>query len=662
MEIRRLVAESRSRGVYRVAAIYAAASWALLQVADVMFPIVGLPDWSITAVLVAAALGFPVALVVAWLFDITPDGVVEADTRFEPLAGISLSPIRFVELGLLLVLIGLVGFLYLERLALQPLNDPEPPRKADVRPSVAVMAFNNMSRDPDIEYFGEGLAEEILNLLARINELDVAARTSSFYYKNKDVDLRDVGSKLGVDHVLEGSVRRSGSRVRITAQLIEMTTGFNVWSQTWDRDFSDSFMVQDEIARQVVDNLQVVLSEGSASILDQRPTLDPEAYDFYLRGRDYLRGSLGRESTSSAIALFERAIELDPAYTAAYAGLCDAHLQRYRMELAPRQFESAREACEAALAREGDPLPVYVALGNLYRYSGRYDDAVVQFERALALHPGSVDALDGLGHTYRENNKLRQAEQVFARAIEQQPNYWRGYMSMGALLFSAGRFQEAEPYYRRITELMPDNAQALNDLGATYYLQGEFEQAARVWERSLAVEPTALAYSNAGSALFFLGRFREAVDMYQKAVEFAPEDFQNWGSLGDAYRYMDDASRELAAPMYSNALKLGSERLRVNPQDAMTLSLVAYYEAALGNREAALQQSAKAVALAPQDVYVHYNSALTLTTLRKLDEAAAALARAIDLGYSPDLARRDAGFRALSEAGYLQDIPGNAPL
>jgi TolB-like protein/Flp pilus assembly protein TadD len=650
MDIRRFLAELKGRGVYRVAAFYAAGSWALLQVADIFFPILGFPDWAITSVLGIAALGFPVAIALSWIFEITPAGIVEAGTQGIDFGRLRLSPARLVELGLIITLVCLVGFLYLDRLA-PWLPDDAPGSGASLvaggeRPSVAVMAFENMSDDPSVDYFGDGLAEEILNLLASLSELNVAARTSSFYFKGKDVDLRDVGRKLGVNHILEGSVRRAGDDVRVTAQLVEMETGFRVWSGTYDRSYSDSFLIQDEIARQVVGNMQVILSESSRQLLDERPTLVPEAYDFYLRGREYLRGSMSRDSLSSAQVLFERAIGLDAGYAAAYAGLCESQLGLYRTELDADRFDAAQDACEQALASDGHALPVHVALGNLYRYSGRYDDALVQFDNALLINPKSVDALDGLANTYRLDHKSQLAEETFLRAIRLQPNYWRGYMSMGGFLFVSGRFEEAIPYYRRITELMPDNAQAFNDLGAAYYLLGDFDQSAESLQQSLALEPTALAYSNAGSSLFFLGRYRDAVDMYQKAVEYAPEDFQNWGALGDAYQYADDLE-ELAEPMYGNAIKLASERLRINPQDSTTLSLLAHYHARVGNREDAIQFIAQARALAPKDMYVQYNIALALTTLGEVEKAIASVQTAVELGYSRELIAIDAGFSSL---------------
>lgn len=657
MDVRRFLAELKGRGVYRVAALYAAGSWALLQIADVFFPIVGLPDWAITSVLAGAALGFPVAIVLAWVFDMTPEGLVETDAVATNYGRIHLSLARLVELGLLLALVLLVGFLYIERLTLQEQVAEATNNGAtgDGRPSVAVMAFQNMSADPNVEYFGDGLAEEILNLLARLNELDVAARTSSFYYKDKDVDLRDVGQKLGVDHILEGSVRRSGDQIRVTAQLIEMETGYHIWSATYDRDFSDSFRIQDDIARKVVGTMQVILSDNSKSILNNRPTVDPQAYDFYLQGREYLRSSLGDADVSSAISLFERAISLDAGYAEAYAGLCDAHLVRYRAELDPEIYDRARSACGEALSLDTKALPIYVALGNINLLSGNYEAAIEEFSRALDINPSAVDAVIGLAETYEMDNKPKLAEENFQRAIALQPNYWLAYQRMGGFLFSAGRFEEAVPYYLRITELMPDSAEAFNDLGAAHYMMGNFAAAAKATQHSLEIAPTALAYSNTGSSLFFLGRFHEAVDMYQKAVEYAPEDFYNWGSLGDAYSYADGLE-ELAVPMYQNAVKLASERLRVNPQDAITYSLVGYYLARVGEREQALRNMARAVALAPRDMYVCYNNALMLTTLGERVEALQALRTAVSLGYSSELIVVDAGFSSLTALPEYQDL------
>ena len=646
MDIRRFLAELKGRGVYRVAAFYAAGSWALLQVADIFFPILGFPDWAITTVLAVAALGFPVAIILSWIFEITPQGIVETDAVGVNFGRLRLSPVRLVEFGLLVALISLVGWLYVERLTLKEQASTIAAPAVSDKPSVAVLAFSNMSDDRELEYFGDGLSEEILNLLAKISEINVASRTSSFYFKDKDIDIQEIGRRLGVAHVLEGSVRRSNGRVRVTAQLIEVEGGFHLWSTTYDRDFEDAFLIEDDIARQVVTKLEVLLSPDSRAILERAVQRNPEAYDYYLQGRSYLRNAPSDKMLEAAISLFESAISLDETYAEAYAGLCDARLGRYRISIDPDDFESAQLACERALDLNREALPVYVALGNLYRQSGEYEEAIAEFELALDINPNSIDALVGMANTLALDNKPKRAEEALAAAIEVETFNATAYLAMANFLFNEGRFDEAIPFYERTAAFMPDNTRAYNGIGASHFMLNEFEQAIEAWQRALTLRPTSVLYSNLGSSLFFSGRFSEAVDVYQKAVELAPEDFQSWGNLGDAYRYTDDRE-ELAVPFYRNAIKLAMESLAVNPQDPITLVLVAHYHAAAGDRREALQYQARASALAPDDLFVSYQSAVLLSTLGETDQAMVSLEQAVRLGYSIDLIEADAGLASL---------------
>ncbi len=646
MDIRRFLAELKGRGVYRVAALYAAGSWALLQIADIFFPMLGFPDWAITSVLAAAALGFPIALILAWLFDITPQGIVETDAVITNYGRLRLSPARLIELTMLMALVLLVGFLYVDRLRgereLASYSD-------DGRPSIAVMPFVNISDSPEMEYFGDGMAEEIINLLAQLDELNVAARTSSFYFKNRDVDIQEIASHLGVRHVLEGSIRRQGNRIRVTAQLIDASRGgFHVWSEAYDRNLDDAFSIQDEVAQKVVQHLKVLLSANSQEILDRQTVVDPGAYDFYLRALDYLRRSYSEDNVSQSIQLFEKALQLDEHYAAALAGLCRAHLANYSQGLDPQDFERAEGACLAALDKDQQASAVYVALGDLYRHSGDYAMALQQYQQALEINPSSAGAYMGLAKTYQDDNKLQLAEEMAQKAIDRQPDDWHGYSQMGIFLFQTGRMAEAIPYFRRITELMPDNSNMFNNLGAALYLSGDVASATVAWQRSLELEPTAIAYSNVGSGLFYLGRFDEAADLYQKSVELAPENFEYWGNLGDAYRHSETLF-ELAEPFFRNAIKLAVERLKVNPVDADTMSMLGHYHANVGEREQSLQYLAKATALAPQNFSVYYTSATALAALGDMNPAMQTLEKAIELGYAKHLVGADAGLAVLRQ-------------
>jgi len=649
MDLKQFIAELKGRGVYRVTAIYCAGAWALLQVADVMLPVLGLPEWSISALLIASAAGFPAALVLAWLFDLTPDGVVEAEPVRVDGPRINWSKTRILELAVLLSLAMLVGYLYYDRLIGQETTgidsgmDP-----TSGRASIAVMPFVNMSDVREMEYLGDGLAEEILNLLAKLNELNVAARTSSFYFKNKTVDIKEIGSSLGVGHVLEGSVRHQSGNVRVTAQLIDSSNGFHLWSETYDREASDMLALQDEIAGQVVDTLQVLLSPESQQTLSTRRVANPAAYDYYLRALSYLRLPGDGTNLDIAVELFGKAVSMSPDFADAYAGLCDALLGVYASSRDSEHFQAAEEACHRALTLDRRSASVYIALGNLYRTSGQYAQAVDEFNLALSLNPASPDAYLGLGDTYLEDNQLEQANLSYEKALELQPNYWRALMGMGSFQFNTGHPENAIPFYERIIDLMPDSDSALNNLASSHFILGNYEEASAAWKKSLEFAPSALTYSNLATSLYFQGRFDDAVPLYHQALEMSPEDYELWGNLGDAYRHAAKNS-DLARPMYKNALKLAGNRLEINANDADTLGLMAHYSASIGLREEALDYIERADPLHSENMLIQYSAASALCALDEHERAMDMLERALNLGYPSDMALADPNLQCLRD-------------
>jgi TolB-like protein/Flp pilus assembly protein TadD len=515
--------------------------------------------------------------------------------------------------------------------------------------SVAVLPFVNMSADSSNEYFSDGLSEEILNSLSRLKALKVAARTSSFYFKNKDVDIPTIGLHLGVRHVLEGSVRRQGQRVRVTAQLIEADTGFHVWSNTYDREVEDVFGIQSDIARNVAQALEIVLSSDSETQFDGQSTTSLEAYEYYLQGKSYLRSPEAASTLESAEALFKKAAAIDVDYAEAYAGLCDTYLLGYERVRSTELFEKAERACHRALTLDSNAGDVNTALGNLYRISGQYHKAERNFKRAIALNANAVDAYDGLAMTYQRQNRLDEAERAYLRAIEIQPRFWRGHLAMGIFLFSSGRSEEAIEYFRRVTDLTPDNPLGHLNLGSAYYMIGDLEAAAAAWRRSAELLPSQVVYANMGLSFFFLGRFEEAIQMYERAIELAPEDYETWGALGDAYRFAEGRG-ELATSAYRRAIELAEEALRVNPSDAEVTALLAHFYANAGDPERARELVARALELAPGSMYVLYDAAVTHVSLGETDQALAAIERAVEQGYPVKLLSLDAGLAPLMEA------------
>jgi TolB-like protein/Flp pilus assembly protein TadD len=519
---------------------------------------------------------------------------------------------------------------------------PAPPRAR----AIVVLPFANVSDSPENEYFSDGLTEEILQVLTRLRELRVAARTSSFYFKNKNVEIADVAQRLGVDVVLEGSVRRDRDRVRISAELVDARSGFRIWGQTYDRTLEDVLAIQEDIARQVVGGLELVLSRASEGQLSKPRAVSVAAYDLYLRARAQLRLPSAPATLDRATALLEQAVATDPSFAQAYAGLCDAWLARYELGRAAETFDRAESACAAALSRDPDAGEVYLALGNLHLASGRAAKAAEDFGRAAALPNAEVDALLGLARTYLSERRLAEAEATFDRAVRLDPGYWRVHLYRGNFLLQNGRYREAARSYTEEIARTPDDPRAHSNLGAAYYAAGDLDKAAQAWAASLKLSPTPSAYSNVGTADFYLGRFAEAATMYERAVELAPKDHRLWGNLGDAYARVDGAMAKARAA-YARAIELGGERLRVNATDARAIAGLAHYHASLGHADEARRLRAEALKADPNSAYVHYNAALVSARLGDRGAALEEIERAVALGQERHVLARDPGLESL---------------
>lgn len=667
MVLQRFLAELKRRGVPRTAAIYAAGAWGLLQVADIVFPLLGWSDRAVTRLLVVATIGFPVVLALSWVYDLSGGLHISGAVTSEP--NKPLSKLRLLEIALIFGLVLTVGYFYFDRFL------PDDNRVvADIAPgaatvsgavrvekSVAVLPFTNMGGSPQYGYFGDGLAEEILNLLAKVDVLQVAARTSSFQYRGRDFDLREMAQALDVRYVLEGSVRVSEQEVRVTAQFIDASSGYHLWSETYDRKIEDIFSIQDDIARRVVTALQVILTPEQGSRLTAHQTDNIAAYQLYLRARDLLRDGGKVENIEAAVQLLDAAIVEDANFAAAYAGLCDAYLDYFTLNRDASLFDAAERNCRQALTLDSKAGDVYVALGNLYIRSGQGERATEQFEAALSIAPQLVGADLGLARSFEIRQLNEQARLAYQRVIDLYPNDWLGRFRMGNFLFMNGQAVEAISHYSRAMELAPDNADIVSALGAAWFQLGDFERAAAALQKSLAISPTAIAFSNTGTSYFYLGRFADAVDMYRKALELSPEDFELWGNLGDAYQAAGDMG-EQASASYRRAVDLTDQMLRINPEDAEILALTAHYHARLGEPASARALIARAGAMASDSMYVYYSLALARADLGEIQASLKDLERAVELGYPGQLLVADPGLAGLQALADFQVLTGQKAL
>ena len=513
--------------------------------------------------------------------------------------------------------------------------------------AIAVLPFANLGAGAESDYFSDGLAEEILNLLTRVRELKVAAGASSFGFKGRKVELADVAHRLGVDVVLVGSVRREKEHLRVGAELVDARSGFRVWSEIYDRRLEDVFAIQDDIARQVVGALAIVLSR-TESELRKPPTPDLVAYDLYLRGRAALRLPVTAEHLDQAAAAFDQAIARDGAFGPAHAGLCEAWLGRYELGRAPDSFARAERACREALARGSDAAELHVALGRLHLASGRHADAERDFRKALSLPERPIEALLGLARVQAAQHRTEDARRTFDLAHQLEPGDRRVYDQTAAFLFANGRYAEAAAQFAQVVSRTAENAEDLTNLGAAHYLAGNFEQASRAWHAALALSPNVAAYSNVGSSYYYLRRFEDAAAMYRKAIELTPEDHRLWGNLGDAYMGVSGRTAD-ARRAYEKAVALAEQRLHIDATDAQASAELAHYHARLGHAAQARALAREAVAADARNPYVRYYAALVSVTNGELDLALDHLERALALGYQPEVLAADAGLAALRD-------------
>jgi TolB-like protein/Flp pilus assembly protein TadD len=627
------------RNVIRVGAGYMLLAWVVIQVADTVMPALDMPAWAVTLTIGTVILGFPVALVVAWLFETTSVGILWDERRVP--AAVTRTQ-KLIDISVLSALAITAGYF-----ALGVLTDVKNSRDRDavlLSPShvigaantLAVIPFRQLGANGDYAYIGDGIAEEILRILSRLGELNVAARAASFYFKDKDVALETMAQRLKVRHVLSGSIQVSGDSIRIYAELVDAVTGYQIWADSFDRQMGDLLAIQSEIARAVADRSTEVLSGSSKATLNYRPTKSPEAYDYYLRGRDYLRRPRTEDVLENAERLFHRALAVDPGYTLALAGLCETHLAVYIRTRSVATIDDAETVCRSALEIDSSLPEVHTALGYLYWHTGDFDRAESEFGTAIDKDPNYYEAFAGLGDTLFSKNQLIEAQLTYQQLVNLQPAYWRGYQRIGAYYYRQGKDKEAIPFFEQVTDLAPDNALGWNNLGAVNYMLGNFEAAANAYRRGIEIAPTQAMYSNLGTMYYYFGRFEDSVEMLQEAIDIAPDDFRSWGRLAAAYVQMAGRSVQ-AASAYDQGISLATKIIEINPNESDAYKNIALFYAHTNSGGLAEVAIEKAIGLTPNDPDTHFFAALTYLALDDAERCMVLLERAVALGYSKNL-------------------------
>ena len=569
-----LLAELKRRNVIRVAILYVVTAWLLLQAADVGMSALGLPEWTGRMVLLLLGLGFPVALVFSWVYELTPEGI-RRDSEVDAAEPLSARTGQKMNVAIIVLLLIAIGLGVADRLA-SPVTgsaagpgggaeapadqvagtvtptDIEPGVDAVVRSpasesSIAVLPFADLSPEGDNEYFSDGLTEELLNALAKVRALKVAGRTSSFAYKGRDADLRVIGEELGVAHLLEGSVRKSGNRLRITAQLIKAEDGYHVWSETYDRELTDVFAIQSDIAGQVVEALQVTLLGEDAVRMQAGGTSNVEAYNDYLRGRYLLNQGSRQDTLQEAVIALESALQKDPAFADGWFALGNALISLVANGWMESGAGWARLDEAAIQARRHAPQIAagYMLEGYLLAYRDlEWSEARALMRRAVELEPGNSAVNFNYAILLRGLPYHDEGVEAMRRAVQLEPTNLVNQVFLGNMLMTAGRCPEAKPVLRQVLAVDPGFNRAHYYLGVCEYLADDHAEALAHFE----AEPLGWMHVTGRSlALYKLGRIEEADQVQAELVE-------NYGD-GAAYQQAQLAAQRGALDLAFRSLE-----------------------------------------------------------------------------------------------------------
>jgi len=515
VKIDNFLSELKRRNVYKVAVAYAIVGWLLVQIATQVFPFLEIPNWVVRLVIALVAVGFPIALVIAWAFEATPEGIKRTEVADAMPSATGQKKHAWIYVVVIGALVSIALF-FVGRYTAGSKATGASANELSSK-SIAVLPFDNLSRDPDNAYFCEGVQDEILTRLAKVADLKVISRTSTQRFKSVPSDLRDIAKQLGVMNILEGSVQKANDQVRVNVQLINAMDDAHLWAEIYDRKLTDIFATESDIAKTIAETLQAKLTGSEITAISKKPTANPEAYELYLKGRFFWNKRTGPD-LRKAIDYFNQAIAKDPNYALAYSGLADSYLL-----LAPYGAAAPKDSVPQAKAAVKKALELDDTLAEAHASSGRivsgfnFDStkAIAEFERALQLNPNYATA-----------------------------HHWFG---AGPLL-ALGRFNESIVEAKRSIELDPLSMINNADFGNDYYYARRYDEAIAQLRKTIEIEPRFyLAHYYLAQALQSKGQLPEAITEYRKAVELDDDPFA-LALLGQAYArsgQLDDARKIL---------------------------------------------------------------------------------------------------------------------
>src|SRR3989440_1567916 len=585
--------ELKRRKVYRVAAAYIIAAGFIIQIASAVFPAWELPNWAFRFVVVLLLIGFPISLILAWAYDLTPQGIRATPA---PRTHRRQNLIMLIAIGVVVSAVG--GFFLFPRASAR-----------NVEKSIAVLPFQSLSDETENAYFADGMQDDILTNLSKIGDLKVISRMSVMSYRGDGVrNAREIGKALGVATLLEGSVRRAGNRVRVNVQLITANNDEHIWAEDYDRDLTDVFAIQTDLAQKIASALQAKLSPNEKERFDRRPTQNPDAYLLFIQAHDYAnRPDMLPDTSLKAEQLFEQATKLDPNFALAFAGLSMVESWLYHSsDPVPARREKARTAANEALRLQPDLPEGHLALGFSYYYGDRdYERALAEFEIAKRDLPNEAQAYMAIGAIQRRQGRWVESTANLEKAAELDPKNSSILLNLGYNYMATRNFEAADKIFDRGIEAAPESfgSRALKSELAIRW-KGDISVA----EKELAsvpagVDPQGLVTLGRSGVLTLQRKFKEALQVIQ---QFRGETLLVRASVtcpkasleGTLYLYLDD--KVIAHSAFERARIIAEQLVRENPDDAARHGQLGLILAGLGQKDAAIAEGKRAVELLPE--------------------------------------------------------------
>jgi len=596
--------ELKRRNVYKVAIAYGVVAWLLMQVASQIFPFFEIPNWAVRLVVLLLVIGFPVAVILAWAFELTPEGIKRAED-VDVSKSVRRKTGRKLDFFIIAVLLVVIGIMLFQRLH----PNVSPAVSSALEKSIAVLPFDNLSRDPDNAYFSDGIQDEILTKLASVGDLKVISRKSTAKYKSTPEDLKTVARELGVATVLEGSVQRVGDKVRVNVQLLDARIDTHLWAKSYDRDLKDVFAVESEVAQEIADTLRAKLSPSQADTLATAPTRDTEAYDLFLKGEYEERQAesvLNADAFDRAQTFYRQAVARDPNFGLAYARLAYSELQRHWFisTLTSAELAEVKSNIDRALAIAPALPDAHLTLGLFYYWGYlNYDAGLKELNRALELQPSSSLSLNFRAAIHRRRGEWQRALAEFDRAAELDPRDSGIPAEIGSTYIILRRWSDAEHVLTRALALDPHNVLAALFLASTYINSTSDIQRARRAFEGVPADSKLIGPSGWGDVAVMVDQ-RVYLDVFEK--HFA-DALKAWDTLptnlpeARLHQLMARVGIQVLAgqgpvakPECEQTHALLEARLAERPEDRISMTALAWVYVCLGRNADALRVARQA--------------------------------------------------------------------